>query len=68
MSTTPTAEKPLAGLKVVEMSTMITCALAAMNVPDGLAMFAFFGLTVFGSALWFLQRLTLGRRLAAEGL
>ena len=30
MSTTPTAEKPLAGLKVVEMSTMITCALAAM--------------------------------------
>ncbi|KCZ83071.1 glycosyl transferase family protein [Hyphomonas adhaerens MHS-3] len=45
-----------------------TCALAAMNVPDGLAMFAFFGLTVFGSALWFLQRLTLGRRLAAEGL
>lgn len=30
MSTTPTVEKPLAGLKVVEMSTMITCALAAM--------------------------------------
>ena len=26
----PTAEKPLAGLKVVEMSTMITCSLAAM--------------------------------------
>ena len=30
MSKTPTAEKPLAGLKVVEMSTMITCSLAAM--------------------------------------
>ena len=30
MSETPTAEKPLAGLKVVEMSTMITCSLAAM--------------------------------------
>ena len=30
MSITPTAEKPLAGLKVVEMSTMITCSLAAM--------------------------------------
>jgi UDP-GlcNAc:undecaprenyl-phosphate GlcNAc-1-phosphate transferase len=43
------------------------CALAAMNVPDGLAMVAFFGLTIAGSGLWFLQRLTLGRRLAAEG-
>lgn len=32
MSTTPTAEKPLAGLKVVEMSTMITCSLAAMTM------------------------------------
>jgi crotonobetainyl-CoA:carnitine CoA-transferase CaiB-like acyl-CoA transferase len=30
MQTKPTAEKPLAGLKVVEMSTMITCSLAAM--------------------------------------
>ena len=30
MSAKPTAEKPLAGLKVVEMSTMITCSLAAM--------------------------------------
>ena len=30
MIKTPTAEKPLAGLKVVEMSTMITCSLAAM--------------------------------------
>ena len=30
MQTKPTAEKPLAGLKVIEMSTMITCAYAAM--------------------------------------
>lgn len=30
MSAKPTAEKPLTGLKVVEMSTMITCSLAAM--------------------------------------
>ena len=30
MSNKPTAEKPLAGLKIVEMSTMITCSLAAM--------------------------------------
>lgn len=30
MSMTPTAEQPLAGLKIVEMSTMITCSLAAM--------------------------------------
>lgn len=30
MRAIPTAEKPLAGLKVVEMSTMITCSLAAM--------------------------------------
>ncbi|MGI9438268.1 MAG: CaiB/BaiF CoA transferase family protein [Parvibaculales bacterium] len=30
MSDKPTAEKPLAGLRVVEMSTMITCSLAAM--------------------------------------
>ncbi|MEO1964432.1 hypothetical protein [Hyphomonas sp.] len=43
------------------------CALAAMNVPDGLAVFAFFGLAIVGSGLWFLQRFTLGRRLAAQG-
>ena len=30
MNAKPTAEKPLTGLKVVEMSTMITCSLAAM--------------------------------------
>jgi len=30
MSKTPTSEQPLAGLKIVEMSTMITCSLAAM--------------------------------------
>ena len=30
MSSKPTAEKPLAGLSVVEMSTMVTCALSAM--------------------------------------
>ena len=44
------------------------CALTAMNVPDGLAAVAFFGLAIMGSALWFLQRFTLGRKLAAEGL
>jgi UDP-N-acetylmuramyl pentapeptide phosphotransferase/UDP-N-acetylglucosamine-1-phosphate transferase len=44
------------------------CALVAMNVPDTLAIYAFFGLLIIGCALWFLQRLTLGRRLAAEGL
>ena len=44
------------------------CALVAVNVPDGLAIVAFFGLTIVGSGLWVLQRLTLGRRLAAEGL
>ena len=29
---TPTARQPLAGLEVIELSTMITCSLAAMNM------------------------------------
>lgn len=44
------------------------CALVAVNVPDGLAVWAFFGLLAIGCALWLAQRLTLGRKLAAEGL
>lgn len=44
------------------------CALVAVNVPDELAVWAFFGLLTIGCALWLIQRLTLGRRLAAKGL
>ena len=43
------------------------CALVAMNVPDTLAVWVFFGLLAIGSALWLVQRVTLGRRLIAEG-
>lgn len=42
------------------------CALAAVNVPDELAMLAFFGLLIIGCGMWFTQRLTIGRKLAAE--
>ena len=43
------------------------CAVAAASTPNGLAMYVFFALLLIGCALWFAQRLTLGRRLAAEG-
>ena len=43
------------------------CALVALNTPDELAMTAFFGLAIVGGALWFIQRLMLGRKLRAEG-
>ena len=29
---TPTARQPMAGLEVIELSTMITCSLAAMTM------------------------------------
>ncbi len=32
MTDTPTAEQPLAGIEVVELSTMVTCSLAAMTL------------------------------------
>lgn len=44
------------------------CVLVAVKVPVDLAIYAFFGLLAIGCGLWVLQRLTLGRRLAAEGL
>jgi len=42
------------------------CALVAVKVTEAMAMPAFFGLLAIGCALWFAQRLTLGRKLAAE--
>ena len=44
------------------------CALVAVNVTDAWAPAAFFGLLIIGCAMWFVQRFTLGRKLAAKGL
>ncbi|MEZ5952803.1 MAG: hypothetical protein R3C13_00725 [Hyphomonas sp.] len=43
------------------------CWVAAAHTPDHLAPWVFQGLAVAGSGLWLVQRLTLGRRLIAEG-
>lgn len=43
------------------------CVAAALKTPEVMAAYAFAGLTGLGSAMWFVQRLTLGRKLEALG-